>query len=159
MFLPAHVWVFPQQTAPKGPKDHITKTDFTTVWRAKHGRLWPLSSLCITYLDGVFRHQITSLLFYQHGFIVNGCRFTCQTMPPLTICNLLAFTSPTWLQRFRFKLSTKQKFLDCLFALDFNGFHTPFLIYQDKYYLFATNWDVCGQANHWKDNIFMFLSD
>lgn len=75
-------------------------------------------------LEGVFRHQITSLLFYHDGFIVNGCRFTCQTMPPFMMCNLLAFTSPTWLQRFRFKLNTKQKLLDCLFALHFNGFHT-----------------------------------
>lgn len=75
--------------------------------------------------EGVFRHQITSLLFYHHGFIVNGCRFTCQTMPSFTICNLLAFTSPTWLQRFRFKSSTKHKLLDCLFTLYFNGFHTP----------------------------------
>lgn len=58
-------------------------------------------------------------------FIVNGCRITCHTMPLFTICNLLAFTSPTCLQRLHFKLSTKQKVLDRLLALHFNEFHTP----------------------------------
>lgn len=88
--------------------------------------LYRLSISQAPCLEGVFRHQITSLLFYRDGFIVNGCRFTCQTMPPFTILNLLAFTSPTWLHRFRFKLSTKQKFLDYLdYGLHYNGFHTP----------------------------------
>lgn len=68
-------------------------------------------------LERVFRHQIASLLFYRGGFIVNGCRFTCQTMPPFTICNLLAFPLPTWLQRSRPTRRAKQKrFGSCVHA-------------------------------------------
>lgn len=52
-------------------------------------------SLGYVCLECVCRHQIVSLVFYRSGFIVNGCRFTCQTTCSFRLCNLLAFTSPT----------------------------------------------------------------
>lgn len=141
----------PQQSAPKGPKERVTKTDFTAVRRAKHGGWWPPSPFFIagSVSPWVFTHQIPSRLCYRQGFIVNGCRFTCQTRPPFTICNLSAATLPTWLPRFRSMSRTKQKGLDRMFALHFNAFHfTTLLIYGDKYCLFVRHWDICGQANH-----------
>lgn len=84
---------------------------------------WVMTSIAFLYrrlhVSSVFRHQITSQLCYRHGFIVNGCRFTCQTTPPFMICNLSAVTLPTWLPRFRWISRTKQKCLDRMFRASF----------------------------------------
>lgn len=104
--------------------------------------------------------NISALL--SRCFLLWTAAVTCQTMPPFTICNLLAFTSPTCLQRLHFKLSTKQKVLDCLFALHVNEFHTPTEAIFDLYRQILFVCDSLGPL--WageppKDNMFMFLSD
>lgn len=93
---------------------------------------WVMTSVASLYrrlhVYSVFRHRIRSRLCYHHGFIVNGCRFTCQTTPPFTIRNLSAVTLPTWLPRFRWISRTKQKCLDCMFRISFYclPFHNTF---------------------------------
>lgn len=86
MFVCECVCVPPGALATENTTDAKTKTSrFHKSFMKTSQVVTSIASLYLTAV-GVCSHQIISLIFNRSGFIVTGCRFTCQTTCKHSTC-------------------------------------------------------------------------